>query len=122
MIENDYLLAWAVYLGSSLVFLLLWWLMTAGIGIRWLQLCLRLPPFALLLTPLHIPMHSMGAEQVYAPAIAAIAIDLLAGHDRQALQTVPYLTLSVFFLMGVGFLYLYCFPEKRKRSGRKRAR
>lgn len=71
----NYDLAWAVYGIASLVAILCWFGLTRPISngiVRWI---LRMPIIALCFTPLHID----GGEGFWlAPAIAAVALDLVA--------------------------------------------
>ncbi len=115
-IDQDFLFAWLVYLGASLVFLLIWYLLTKPIPFRWVRVFLRLPAIAILLTPLHIPIHNMQSDQVYAPAVASFGIDLVAGHTAQAMNVLPYLATAVGISLIFGFLYLYCFPERKGKK------
>ncbi len=113
MIDQEFLSAWLVYLGASFTFLLFWWLITRGVSQAWIRMVLRMPAVALLLTPLHMPLHNMPSEYIYSPAIAAFSIDLLAGHTKQALYILPYLVTSVAVCLLFGLLYLYCFPHRK---------
>lgn len=71
MIENDYLLAWAIYASAALGLLLVWMRMTRGMW-RWLREILRVAAAALLFTPTLVD----PSRDLLAPAIAIGALDL----------------------------------------------
>lgn len=72
MTENDYLLAWALYAVAGLGCLLVWFQMTGWMW-RWLREPLRLLMAVLLLTPTIVD----PARELYAPAVAIAALDIL---------------------------------------------
>ena len=72
MTENDYQLAWAAYGVAALGCLLVWCKMTGWMW-RWLREPLRLLMAVLLLTPSVVD----SARDLYAPAVAMTALDLL---------------------------------------------
>lgn len=72
MTEQDYLLAWAAYAVAALGCLLVWCRMTRWVW-RWLREPLRLVVAVLLLTPTIVE----PTKELFAPAIAVIALDVL---------------------------------------------
>ena len=72
MSENDYLLAWYIYLGAAALGYLAGWQLTSGLW-RWLREPLRVVATVLLFTPSLID----PARDLYAPAIAVAALDVL---------------------------------------------
>lgn len=72
MIENEYLLAWAAYAVAGLGCLLVWFQLTGWMW-RWIREPLRVVMAVLLLTP---TLVDQGRE-LYAPALAISALDLL---------------------------------------------
>jgi hypothetical protein len=112
LLEQEFLIVWLIYLGASVVFLFFWFLLTKPIPNPWIRMFFRAPAFALLFMPLHIPSHNMVSEHIYTPAIASLAIDVVAGHLDQASYVLPYLLASVLVCYVFGFLYVYCFGNK----------
>ncbi|MCC6077116.1 MFS transporter [Pseudomonas sp. GCM10022188] len=72
MTEQDYLLAWAVYAVAALGCLLVGWHITGWLW-RWLREPLRVVIGVLLFTPTLVE----PARELYAPAIAIAALDVL---------------------------------------------
>lgn len=72
MIENDYTLAWAAYGVAALGCLLVWFRLTGWMW-RWLREPLWLIGAVLLLTPTIVE----PTKELYAPAVAVLALDLL---------------------------------------------
>ena len=71
MIDNDYLLAWALYLSAGLGLMLVWMRLTRWMW-RWLREILRLAAAVLLFTPTLVD----PSRDLLAPAIAIGALDL----------------------------------------------
>ena len=71
MIENDYLLAWAIYASAALGLLLVWMRLTRWMW-RWLREVLRVAAAVLLFTPTLVD----PSRDLLAPAIAIGALDL----------------------------------------------
>ncbi|WP_028239908.1 hypothetical protein [Stutzerimonas azotifigens] len=86
--ENDYLLAWIAYGIASLGCLLVWFRMTRPLW-RWLREPLRLLVAVLLLTPTIVD----PARELFAPAIAITALDLLFKVGNNAWRAVADLAL-----------------------------
>lgn len=68
---NEYIFAWAVYLAAVLGACAVWWRITRGIPVRWLQNCIRVLFFGLLVAPCMV-VH--GNERL-APAIMIWALE-----------------------------------------------
>ncbi|UUY07868.1 MFS transporter [Pseudomonas sp. J452] len=88
MTEQDYLLAWAIYAISALGCLLVWFQLTGWIW-RWLREPLRLLVAVLLLTPTPVD----PARELFAPAIAITAMDLLLKVGNNAWRAVADLAM-----------------------------
>ncbi|MBS7661305.1 MFS transporter [Pseudomonas lalucatii] len=88
MIENDYLLAWSAYAVAALGCLLVWFRLTAWMW-RYLREPLRLLVAVLLLTPSIVD----PAEELFAPAVAITALDLLFKVGNNAWRAVADLAL-----------------------------
>ncbi len=94
MSENDYLLAWYIYLGAAALGYLAGWQLTSGLW-RWLREPIRLAGVILLFTPTLVdPEHGR-----YAPAVAIVALDVVFGAGSSLWQ-------AVLDLAGVGVLAL----------------
>jgi hypothetical protein len=72
MTENDYTIAWGLYAFAALGCLLVWFLMT-----RWMWRYLREPLVVIVAVLLFTPTLIDPAKDVYAPAIAVSALDLM---------------------------------------------
>ncbi|AJE21103.1 MAG: hypothetical protein A2002_13040 [Pseudomonadales bacterium GWC1_66_9] len=99
MIENDYLLAWAVYGIAALGCLLVWFRLTRWMW-RWLCEPLRVAMTVLLLTPTVVD----PGKELFAPAIAITALDLLFGVGNNAWRAVADLVLYGLIAMAVYLL------------------
>ncbi|GAB3384211.1 hypothetical protein [Azotobacter armeniacus] len=88
MIENDYLLVWAAYGIAALGCLLVWFRLTRWMW-RWLREPLRVVVAVLLLTPTIVD----PGRELFAPAIAITALDLLFGVGNNAWRAVADLAL-----------------------------
>lgn len=72
MTENDYTIAWGLYAFAALGCLLVWFLMT-----RWMWRYLREPLLVIVGVLLFTPTMIDATKEVYAPAVAITALDLL---------------------------------------------
>ena len=88
MTEQDYLLAWGLYAIAALGCLLVWFRMTGWIW-RWLREPLRVVVAVLLLTPTIVD----PARELFAPAIAITAMDLLLKVGNNAWRAVADLAI-----------------------------
>lgn len=88
MIENDYLLAWSAYAVAALGCLLVWYRLTGWMW-RYLREPLRLLVAVLLFSPTIVD----PAKELFAPAIAVTALDLLFKVGNNAWRAVADLAL-----------------------------
>ena len=88
MIENDYLLAWSAYAVAALGCLLVWYRLT-----RWMWRYLREPLRLLVAVLLFSPTIVDPAKELFAPAIAVTALDLLFKVGNNAWRAVADLAL-----------------------------
>jgi hypothetical protein len=72
MTENDYSIAWGLYGFAALGCLLVWFLMT-----RWMWRYLREPLLIVVGVLLFTPTMIDATKEIYAPAVAITALDLL---------------------------------------------
>ena len=72
MIENDYLLAWGAYAIAALGCLLVWFRITS-----WMWRYLREPLRVLVAILLFCPTIVDPAKELFAPAVAIVALDLI---------------------------------------------
>lgn len=88
LLTNEYLLAWSAYGIAALGLLLVWFRITRHMW-RWLREPLRLIAAVLLLTPTIVD----PAKELFAPAIAITALDLLFKLGNNAWRAVADLAL-----------------------------
>lgn len=88
LFANDYLLAWTAYGIAALGCLLVWFRITRPMW-RWLREPLRLIVAVLLLTPTIVD----ATRELFAPAVAITALDLLFGVGNNAWRAVADLAL-----------------------------
>ena len=118
MTEQDYLLAWAVYGIAALGCLLVWFRMTGWMW-RWLREPLRVVVAVLLLSPTIVD----PARELFAPAIAVTAIDLLFEVGKNAWRAVADLAIYCLIALGVWLVFAALrWPVERWWAGRKGAR
>lgn len=114
MTEQDYLLAWGVYAVSALGCLLVWFQMTGWIW-RWLREPLRVLVAVLLLTPTIVD----PGKDLFAPAIAITALDILFKVGNNAWRAVADLAIYglIAFAVWLAFVGLR-WPVERWWKGR----
>lgn len=100
MTENDYQLAWAIYAASALGCLLVWFYFTGWMW-RYLREPLRVLAAVLLFTPTLVD----PARDLYTPAIAMTAMDLLFNVSNEAWRSVA--DLVVYGAMAFGLYLLF---------------
>lgn len=100
MTEHDYLLAWSAYGVAALGCLLVWFRMTGWIW-RYLREPLRLLMAVLLLTPTIIE----PTKELFAPAIAITALDLLFKVGNNAWRAVA--DLAMYGLIALALYLLF---------------
>ena len=88
---NDLIVAWAVYLIASLIFIRIYWQVTGLLRRPWLKYMLRGFMLALIYTPWYA--NSQGYEP--APALMIIALDIITIGPRAALRTFMPLMMGI---------------------------
>ena len=114
MTEQDYLLAWGLYAIAALGCLLVWLRMTGWMW-RWLREPLWVLVAVLLLTPTIVD----PARELFAPAIAITALDLLFKVGNNAWRAVA--DLSIYGLIAFAAWLAFAavrWPIERWRAGR----
>ncbi|MCY1280950.1 hypothetical protein D9M70_297460 [compost metagenome] len=118
MTENDYLLAWAAYGLAALGCLLVWYRLTGWMW-RWLREPLRLLAAVLLLTPTIVD----PAKDLFAPAVAITALDLVFKVGNNAWKAT--LDLTMYSIIAFALYLVYAgirWPIERKRQERRAER
>lgn len=116
MNEHDYLIAWGAYLGAGLGLTLVWFLMTGWMW-RWLREPLRVIVIVLLFTPTPVD----PANNLYAPAIAITALDVVFKVGNNAWRAVSDLALVLLSAFGVYLLFvLVRWPIERALKNRRK--
>lgn len=101
MTENDYLLAWGAYAVAALGCLLVWWRMT-----RWTWRYLREPLAVIVAVLLFSPTIVDPNKELFAPAIAVTALDLLFKVGNNAWRAVADLALYGLIALGLYLLFV----------------
>lgn len=115
MTEQDYLLAWGLYAIAALGCLLVWFRMTGWIW-RLLREPLRVVVAVLLLSPTIVD----PARELFAPAIAVTALDLLFQVGNNAWRAVA--DLAIYGLIALGLWAVFAalrWPLERWWAGRR---
>lgn len=115
LFANEYLLAWAAYGIAALGCLLVWFRITRAMW-RWLREPLRLIAAVLLLTPTIVD----PARELFAPAVAITALDLLFKVGTNAWRAVADLALYglIAFALYAVFVAVRWPIERRLRQRR----
>ncbi len=115
MNEHDYTLAWGAYIAAGLGLTLVWFLMTGWMW-RWLREPLRVIVIVLLFTPTPVD----PANNLYAPAIAITALDVVFKVGNNAWRAVSDLALVLLAAFGVYLLFvLIRWPLERSLKKRR---
>ena len=115
MTEQDYLLAWALYAVAALGCLLVWLRMTGWIW-RWLREPLRVIVAVLLFSPTIVD----PGKDLFAPAIAVTALDLLFKVGNNAWRAVADLAIYGLIALGVWLVFAALrWPIERWWQGRR---
>ena len=112
MTDNDYLLAWGLYALAALGCLLVWFRLTRWMW-RWLREPLRVLAAVLLLTPTVVD----PAKELFAPAVAITALDLIfkvGGNAWRALSDLAMYGMFAFVLYGLFVLVRWPFLKRAK--------
>lgn len=116
MNENDYLLAWAAYGVAALGCLLVWLRMTS-----WMWRYLREPLRVLVAVLLFSPTIVDPARELFAPAIAVTAMDLLLKVGNNAWRAVADLALYSLIAFALYLVFVAVrWPIERWWQGRQK--
>ncbi|MDH4565569.1 MFS transporter [Pseudomonas sp. BN414] len=118
MTENDYLLAWAAYGVAALGCLLVWWHLTGWMW-RWLREPLRVLVAVLLLTPTIVD----PAKDLFAPAVAITALDVVFKVGNNAWKAT--LDLTMYSIIALALYLAYAgirWPIEKKLKARRAER
>ncbi|MCF7204070.1 MFS transporter [Pseudomonas oligotrophica] len=116
--HNDYLLAWSLYLVAALGCLLVWFRAT-----RWMWRGLREPLRLIVAVLLFTPTIVEPEKELFAPAVAITAMDMLLDVGNNAWRAVA--DLAVYGLIALALyllLVLVRWPLERKARQRRAAR
>jgi len=117
LFANDYLLAWTAYGIAALGCLLVWFRITRPMW-RWLREPLRLIVAVLLLTPTIVD----PARELFAPAVAITALDVLFNVGNNAWRAVADLALyGLIAFVLYGALVALRWPIERRLKQRRAA-
>ncbi|WP_417778342.1 MFS transporter [Stutzerimonas xanthomarina] len=119
LFANEYLLAWSAYGIAALGCLLVWMRITRPMW-RWLREPLRLIVAVLLLTPTIVD----PAKDLFAPAVAITALDLLFKVGSNAWRAVADLALYglIAFAVYAAFVVIRWLIERRAKQQRSQSR
>jgi hypothetical protein len=115
MTEQDYLLAWAVYAVAALAALLVGWRITA-----WMWRALREPLRVVMVVLLFTPTLVDPLRDLYAPAIAITALDLLFKTGSNVWRAVTDLATCSMAAFALYFLFVAIrWPLQRRNRARQ---
>ncbi|MCY1294944.1 hypothetical protein D9M68_403430 [compost metagenome] len=117
MIENEYVLVWAAYAVAALGCLLVWCRLTS-----WMWRYLREPLRVIVAVLLFAPTIVDPGKELFAPAIAVTALDLLFKVGNNAWHAVA--DLAIYGIIGFAVYLIFCFlrwPLERWWKGRQTA-
>lgn len=118
MIENDYLLAWGAYAIAALGCLLVWFRITS-----WMWRYLREPLRVLVAILLFCPTIVDPAKELFAPAVAIVALDLIFKVGSNAWRAVADLAMYGMIAFAVYLLFVAIrWPFLSRAKARKAAR
>lgn len=114
MFDSDYSIAWTVYLGGALGGTLVWWRIT-----RWMWRFLWEPLWLLVAVVAFTPTLVDPGRDLYAPAIAITAMDLLFDMGNNAWRAVSDLVFYLLIALGlyIPVALLRWFIESRRSDG-----
>lgn len=118
MTENDYLLAWSAYGVAALGCLLVWFRLTGWMW-RWLREPLRVLGAVLLLTPTIVD----PAKDMFAPAVAITALDVVFKVGNNAWKAA--LDLTMYSIIAIALYLVFAgirWPIERKLQARRAER
>ncbi|MEN2505358.1 MFS transporter [Stutzerimonas stutzeri] len=115
LFANDYLLAWSIYGIAALGCLLVWFRVTRPLW-RWLREPLRLIVAVLLLTPTIVD----PTRELFAPAVAITALDILFKVGNNAWRAVADLALYGLIAFGLYAVFVALrWPVERRLKQRR---
>ncbi|GFM79456.1 hypothetical protein PSCICN_01480 [Pseudomonas cichorii] len=115
MTENDYLIAWGLYAFAALGCLLVWFLMTRWMW-RYLKEPLRVIGAVLLFTPTIVD----PAKELFAPAVAVTALDLLFKVGSNVWSAlIDLATYGMFAFVAYLVFVLVRWPVEKNRKARE---
>ncbi|BBN53423.1 hypothetical protein TRE132_15480 [Pseudomonas chlororaphis subsp. aurantiaca] len=115
MTENDYLIAWGLYAFAALGCLLVWMRLT-----RWMWRWLREPLRVLVAVLLFSPTVVDPAKEMFAPAVAITALDMLFKVGNNAWRAVSDLFMYGVIAFGIYLVFvLIRWPIERASKARK---
>ena len=118
MIENDYFLAWGAYAIAALGCLLVWFRITS-----WMWRYLREPLRVLVAILLFCPTIVDPAKELFAPAVAIVALDLLFKVGSNAWRAVADLAMYGMIAFAVYLVFVAIrWPFLSRAKARKAAR
>jgi len=118
MIENDYFLAWGAYAIAALGCLLVWFRITS-----WMWRYVREPLRVLVAILLFCPTIVDPAKELFAPAVAIVALDLLFKVGSNAWRAVADLAMYGLIVFAVYLVFVAIrWPFLRSAKARKAAR
>lgn len=118
MIENDYFLAWGAYAIAALGCLLVWLRITS-----WMWRYVREPLRVLVAILLFCPTIVDPAKELFAPAVAIVALDLLFKVGSNAWRAVADLAMYGLIVFAVYLVFVAIrWPFLRSAKARKAAR
>ncbi|SHN00426.1 MFS transporter [Phytopseudomonas punonensis] len=118
MIENDYLLAWGAYAIAALGCLLVWFKITG-----WMWRYLREPLRVLVAILLFCPTIVDPAKELFAPAVAIVALDLIFKVGSNAWRAVADLAMYGLIVFAIYLVFVAIrWPFLSRAKTRKAAR
>lgn len=118
MIENDYLLAWGAYAIAALGCLLVWFRITS-----WMWRYVREPLRVLVAILLFCPTIVDPAKELFAPAVAIVALDLIFKVGSNAWRAVADLAMYGLIVFAIYLVFVAIrWPFLRSARARKAAR
>lgn len=109
--DNEYLIAWGVYLLAVAGLGAVWWRITRPIPVRWIQNLLRVVYFALLVTPAVVVE---GNPARMAPAVLIWALEATLVEQGNVGRVYPALTLAGIVAVLLALTEAIVFRARRK--------
>lgn len=93
--EDQYIVAWTVYVAAGVGWCLVWWRLTGFIGSRGVREILRGLAIVLIFTP----WYAGESPEFYAPAIVVLLLDLMLEGARSGMKGGIVLLIATFFML-----------------------